>query len=237
MRRATLLLYSILVVLLAGCLPPIPRPPGAALAAKIEAICAGCIDEHVGYAPLSVALFAVEPDQGEYLWNFGDGTTQPGRLGKHTYTAPGRYVVTLKAQKRDSGKLVRYEAQTAFLVLESPSIPINQQTFANELVRVTVIAPQSLAVGQEAQVRYVFTALQRLVYLDVRSVPDEHLLSEQDGYFQKVEIPAGAVLEFSYPVRGFATGQGYIQHIIIASDGKVGAEISERTPIIITKGG
>jgi hypothetical protein len=233
MHRATLLLYSILVVLLVGCLPPIPRPPGPPLVAKIEAVCAGCFDEHVGYAPLSVALFAVEPDGAEYLWNFGDGTTQPGRLGKHTYTVPGRYVVTLKAQKRDGGKLVRYEAQTAFLVLESPSIPTSQQTFANELVRVTVIAPKSLAVGQEAQVRYVFTALKRLIYLDVRSVPDEHLFSEHDGYFQRVEIPAGAILEFSYPVRGFTTGNGYIQHIIIASDGKIGAEIRERMAIII----
>jgi hypothetical protein len=203
------------------------------LAAQIEAICAGCIDEHVGYAPLSVALFAVEPDKGEYLWDFGDGTTQPGRLGKHTYTAPGRYVVTLKAQKRENRKLVRYEAQTAFLILESPSLPTNQQTFTNELIRVTVIAPKSLAVGQEAQVRYVFIALKRLIYLDVRSVPDEHLFSEQDGYFQKVEIPAGAVLEFSYPVRGFATGQGYIQHIVIASDGKIGMEMNERTEILI----
>jgi hypothetical protein len=236
MRRATLLLYSILVVLLVGCLPPIPKPlgpPGPPLAAKIEAVCAGCIDEHVGYAPLSIALFAVEPDMAEYLWDFGDGTVQHGRLGKHTYTAPGRYVVTLKAQKRDGGKLVRYEAQTAFLVLESPSLPANQQTFANELIRVTVIAPKSLAVGQEAQVRYVFTALKRLVYLDVRSVPDEHLFSEHEGYFQRVEIPAGAILEFSYSVRGFASSEGYIQHIIIASDGKTSVEIHERTNIII----
>jgi hypothetical protein len=121
-----------------------------------------------------------------------------------------------------------------FLVLEPPSLPTNQQTFVNELVRVTVIAPKSLAVGQEAQVRYVFTALKRLVYLDVRSVPDEHLFSEHDGYFQKVEIPTGAILEFSYLVRGFATGQGYIQHIIAASDGKTGAEIHERTNIVVT---
>jgi hypothetical protein len=237
MRRATLLLYSILIVLLVGCLPPIPRPLGPPLAAQIEAICASCIDEHVGYAPLSVALFAVEPDKGEYLWDLGDGMTYPGRLCKHMYDLPGRYIVTLKAQKRDGRKLVHYEAQTAFLVLEPPSLPTNQQTFANELVRVTIIAPKSLAVGQEAQVRYVFTALKRLVYLDVRSVPDEHLLSEQEGYFQKVEISAGAVLEFSYPVRGFATGQGYIQHIVAASDGKTGMEMNERTEILIHPGG
>jgi hypothetical protein len=237
MRRATLLLYSILVVLLAGCLPPIPQPPGPPLAAKIEVACAGCIDEHVGYAPLSVMLFAAEPDGAEYLWDLGDGTTYPGRLCKHVYDLPGRYVVTLRAQKRDdSRKLAHYEAQTAFLVLEPPSLPTSQQTFANELVRVTVIAPKSLAVGQEAQVRYIFTALKRLVYLDVRSVPDEHLFSEHDGYFQKVEIPAEAILEFSYSVRGVATGQGYVQHIIVASDGKIGAEIHERTNIVVTPG-
>jgi hypothetical protein len=234
MCRATLLLYSILVVLLAGCLPPIPRPLGPSLAAQIEAMCGGCIDEHVGYAPLSVVLFAVEPDGAEYLWDFGDGTSEPGRLGKHTYATPGRYIVTLKAQKHDGGRLVRYEAQTAFLVLESPSLPTNQQTFANELVRVTVIAPKSLAIGQEAQIRYIFTALKRLVYLDVRSVPDEYLFSQHDGYFQKVEITAGAILEFGYLVRGFASGDGYIQHIIIASDGKASAEIHERTNIVVT---
>jgi hypothetical protein len=250
MRRATLLLYIILVVLLAGCLPPIPRPPKPPLAAKIEAVCAGCIDEHIGYAPLSVALFAAEPDGAEYLWDFGDGTTQPGRFVKHMYNLPGRYIVTLKAQKiTKTRQLVRtasgmrrlevlsrvfYEAQTSFVVLERPLSPVNQQTFANELVRVTVIAPKSLAVGQEAQIRYIFTALKRLVYLDVRSVPDEHLFSEHDGYFQKVEIPAGAILEFSYSVRGFASGDGYIQHIIIASDGKAGAEIHERTNIMVT---
>jgi hypothetical protein len=101
---------------------------------------------------------------------------------------------------------------------------------------VTVIAPKSLAVGQEAQVRYVFTALKRLVYLDVRSVPDRHLFSKHDGYFQRVEIPAGAILEFGYSVRGFTTGQGYIQHIIAASDGKIGMEIHERTNITIITG-
>jgi hypothetical protein len=237
MRRTTLLLYSILIVLLVGCLPPIPQQSGLPLAAKIEAVCAGCIDEHVGYAPLSVVLFAAEPDGAEYLWDLGDGTTYPGRFSKHVYNLQGRYIVTLRAQKREDGKLMRYEAQTAFLVLEPPSLPTNQQTFANELVRVTVIAPKSLAIGQEGQVRYVFTALKRLVYLDVRSVPDEHLFSEHDGYFQKVEIPAGAILEFSYPIRGFATGQGYIQHIIAASDGKTGVEINERTGILIRPGG
>jgi hypothetical protein len=234
MRCTTLLLYSIFVIFLTGCLPPIPQPPGPPLAAKIEVACAGCIDEHIGYAPLLVVLFAGEPDRAEYLWDLGDGTTHPGRLCKHMYTLPGRYIVTLRAQKHDSRKLVRYEAQTAFLVLEPLSLPTNQQTFANELVRATVIAPKSLAVGQEAQVRYIFTALKRLVYLDVRSVPDEHLFSEHDGYFQKVEIPAGAILEFSYLVRGFATGQGYVQHIIVASDGKTGAEIHERTNIMVT---
>jgi hypothetical protein len=236
MRRTTLLLYIILVVLLAGCLPPIPQPPGPPLAAKIEVACAGCIDEHVGYAPLLVVLFAREPDGAEYLWDLGDGTTCPGRLCKHMYDLPGRYIVTLKAQKRNGRKFVHYEAQTAFLVLEPPSLPTNQQTFVNELVRVTVIAPKSLAVGQEAQVRYVFTALKRLVYLDVRSVPDRHLFSKHDGYFQRVEIPAGAILEFGYSVRGFTTGQGYIQHIIAASDGKIGMEIHERTNITIITG-
>jgi hypothetical protein len=64
----------------------------------------------------------------------------------------------------------------------------------------------------------------------------EHLFSKHDGYFQKVEIPTGAILEFSYLVRGFATGQGYIQHIIAASDGKIGMEIHERTNITIITG-
>jgi hypothetical protein len=168
---------------LRAALPPIPQAARAAtwrLRLRQSALAALT---SMSATPRSlVALFAREPDGAEYLWDLGDGMTYPGRLCKHVYDSPGRYVVTLRAQKRDGRKFVRYEAQTAFLVLEPPSLPTNQQTFVNELVRVTVIAPKSLAVGQEAQVRYVFTALQRLVYLDVRSVPDRHLFSKHDGY-------------------------------------------------------
>jgi PKD repeat protein len=31
-----------------------------------------------------------------YVWSFGDGSTAVGRVAKHTYTKPGRYVVTLR---------------------------------------------------------------------------------------------------------------------------------------------
>ncbi len=57
----------------------------------------------------SLALPA--PPGGLYAWDFGDGITNPGASVSHTYAAPGRYAVTLRATQTNA----LYEAEQAQL--------------------------------------------------------------------------------------------------------------------------
>jgi chitodextrinase len=55
-----------------------------------------------------------------YKWDFGDGTTEQGRVVRHTYTKAGNYTVRLVAEGIDG---IPAEKQTAISVSGNISIP------------------------------------------------------------------------------------------------------------------
>lgn len=90
-------LWICLLIVLAGCWAPQEiRPPVVAVQAM----------PREGYVPLSVTLDAsasYNPD-GRALtlrWEFGDGSTDSGRVVQHTFRAPGVYEVLVTAEDSD----------------------------------------------------------------------------------------------------------------------------------------
>lgn len=221
-------LAALCLVLLPGCLPHPPLPK----AAQIESRCFGCISENVGLAPLSVSLFAAKPEGAlSYEWDLGDAQLV-GRWLTHSYTSPGHYVVTLQARVIAGAGTVRYEAQTAFTVLAQTA---NARRFENSLVMLTMIVPESLTLEQVGLVRYVLQAKRDLVYIYLRSVPDNHLYSPESGELYRTSLSAGAVIKFEQRLTGFRSGNGYVQVILQVSDGAESAEINERLPIEVSR--
>jgi PKD repeat protein len=63
-------------------------------------VAAFSLDDHGGRAPHTVAVDdggSTDPDGTivGYHWDFGDGTTASGPTARHTFTSPGRWIVSL----------------------------------------------------------------------------------------------------------------------------------------------
>ena len=75
-----------------------------------------------GSAPLRISFF--DRSDGtlplQYLWNFGDGTTSPERNPTHTYTANGKYTVTLTV-KNSFGRIPKNFP--TFIAVGDPPVP------------------------------------------------------------------------------------------------------------------
>lgn len=71
---------------------------------------------HRGKAPFPVSL---EPEKrADWQWEFGDGTTARGARGRHTYTRPGTYRVSVRhGDERLTGTVVVAEATPPYIRL------------------------------------------------------------------------------------------------------------------------
>jgi len=67
-----------------------------------------------------------EGDPLEFVWRFGDGSSEPSRNATHTYAEDGRYTATLEV--RDPGpQLGRGSAATVSLFLKEPPVALSQK--------------------------------------------------------------------------------------------------------------
>ncbi len=223
-----------LALVLAGCLPKIPVKVLPGEDAQIVSLCPQCLGENAGYAPLSVVFYAEAPeDAEEYLWSFGDGSGGRGRLVQHTFELPGTFEVVLTATKRVNRVLYQSTGKTAVFVLAPPTSATRRFSYANAFVSVVLILPPHVALGEEFLVQYIITTKVPLVYIDLRSIPNERIYAEHDGYFQKLHIPAGKTLEFSYKAKAISQGDGAVDTILLAAGKESIEELREHAAFLI----
>ncbi len=84
------------------------------------------------------ASASTDPESGQltYLWDFGDGTAANERVGTHTYTAPGIYIVTLTVMD-PAGFVGVYENPPVTVAGDStpPTVTITSPTDGQPLVK------------------------------------------------------------------------------------------------------
>ena len=152
------------------------------------------------------------PDFGidTFVWDFGDGTTQEGFIGRHTYRAPGDYVVTL----------------TTFADGE----------IATDTANISVFAPE-LDSGLEVDVRSdsgTFIAGAQVVVIDQINGRFESLTDDQGS------VTLEGLADTNYSVYAYAEGfqpgradvtiiDGFAEVEVVIEEGEVGvAELETR---------
>jgi PKD repeat protein len=190
-----------------------------------------------GLAPLTVSFQdRSEPadEIGQWLWDFGDGTTSSERDPVHTYTLPGSYTVTLTAC---SSRLCQTEAK-ADLVMVAPVEPSALQILLPGEESTPGIPPGKEGYPLEQKAGVSFEMIVRAVdaQWNLAPIAATVTLSSTDS---QAELPATASL-----VDGQATVMVTLktagEHTFGAEDPDLGAVMSEMvsvsagTPVSLT---
>lgn len=98
------------------------------------------INSYEGCSPFEVILTPVEKsDSMVYLWDFGDGLVSTGINGKHNYTEPGIFPVTLTVKYFKSEKVVSYRLEQPVVVYPSPNADFTYEII-NTRVKFTTLS-------------------------------------------------------------------------------------------------
>ena len=95
---------------------------------------------------LNWSFTAIKDFEGEYLWDFGDGSTSSNKVGDHTFNAPGTYNVTLKV-KNPYGCENSYTEVVNIVNLENKSLDaLNVEIYPNPAKEIL-----NINIGSEAE--------------------------------------------------------------------------------------
>ena len=103
-------------------------------------------------------------DAKSFSWNFGDGTTSNETSPKHTYTAKGKFVVTLSATL-NNGKVI--SGSTIINVSKSSPILLNDNSLADWDTISTKVVPTAALGGIVKEAKFDYDSQNVYIYMQV----------------------------------------------------------------------
>ena len=104
-----------------------------------------------GYAPLNVQftdLTTGTPDTWEWNWDFGDGSTSTDQNPTHTYTAAGRYTVSLEVTTSWDESCT--ETKVAYITVRE--LPTEEEEPPNLVAAYLLVSPEQVRPNQEVEI-------------------------------------------------------------------------------------
>lgn len=219
--------------------------------ARIRIICPTCPIDGLGYAPVTVTVFAEYPVEAQdYLWEVQRLNDMPvqrlaGRVIVITFTEPGQYTVKLQAVYRDGyvieGKAYLFIANRWQIPSVTITIRVSDNQSGEELLICEALVPKTVTLGDEFYIHTVCVnrtqAVMEIVYLsiiaDMRLIETAGELAYDRPFFY---LESGQAIELRSPYRAISTGMSTLTVQVQASQGRMGGKAQAQIPILIRGG-
>lgn len=242
--RKLLSLFGILMVSLTGCFSPLQEAPVEE--ARIHLVCPECVTEWVGYAPLTVTVFAEYPEEAlHYAWAIrhpdGTGEALDGRVVVLRLTEPGTYEVQLRAVYEDGYVIT---GRTYIYVLTPREKPVSTTTVRVSdrdgalLAECVISAPVRVMLNTQFLIHVTCqnASHEKADVIYIMILADEHLLEtgkdvDYDRPFYRV--PSRGIVEVSAPYKALSEGESVLRVDVHTATGKLGGDGTTRIRILI----